>query len=544
MERRVADTIEAEYVVVGAGSAGCVIASRLAEQQHTVVLIEAGGSDQRRLVRRPGLTAPMHTVPSIQRTLDWGYKTTPQVHALDRMIPQYRGRIMGGSSSVNGMLWVRGNRANYDEWAALGNKGWDADTVNDLFRRIEDFEDGPDDYRGAGGPVGVTRSTTPTEASLQFIEQTSSVLGVPVLADYNGAEQEGASRFQVNVANGVRQSSSHAYLSGRELPTLTILKRRQAAKIVISNGRAVGVETFDKRGRRLQVRASREVIVSAGVFGSPQLLMLSGIGPQQHLAEHGIRAVADLPVGQNLHDHMFVPVTAHADVPGKGIPGFFAAAVVRDLLGRETFLRTSMFEAVAFVRSSLATSLPDIQLHVLPWSYPSPNSDSFDVYRDPVPSITVHSTLIYPKSRGSLRLACTDPRQSPLIDFNYLQHPDDAEVLAQGIERVREVMASPGMRRLVRPELHPGRTLTGDALRDEMRLRATTVFHGVGTCRMGVDERCVVDPELRVRGVEGLRVADASVMPTITGGNTNAPSVMIGEKAAELLVASASRSAA
>lgn len=529
---------EADFVVVGAGSAGCAVASRLASTGASVILLEAGRKDTSVFVTKAGMIGPMHAVPQIKKKFDWSFYTTPQQHMLDRRIPQVRGKVVGGSSSINGMLWVRGNRANYDSWAAEGNTGWDADTVNGVYQRVEDFEDGANQWRGAGGPIRVTRHTQPTEASLQFQQAASDVLGVKILDDYNAAEQEGVSTFQQSVYGGLRFSSSRGFLTEIANPTLSLRTQVQVTRVVVENGRATGVEILDKGGRSSTIRAGREVILSAGVFGSPQLLQLSGIGPAGHLAEHGIDVVADLPVGDNLHDHLFVPTTyLMPNAVHRGKASYFARGALREFTRGGSFLANTVFETVGFVRTSLATDVPDLQIHVLPWAYPSPNQDAPIRHQvDKRPALTVMSTLIYPRSRGTLRLASTDPTAAPLIDMNYLAEPGDRQVLVEGVEMIREIMASAAFGDNVKAELHPGPAYDSAALKTEVLNRATTVYHGVGTCRMGVDEGAVVGPDLKVRGVEGLRVADASVMPSIIGGNTNAPSIMIGARCAELVL--------
>ena len=530
---------EADYVIVGGGSAGCAVAGRLAASGASVVLIEAGKNDRRNfLVNKPGMIGPMHAEPKLKATVDWGYHTIPQAFARKRELPQPRGKVLGGSSSINGLLWVRGNRANYDSWAAEGNEGWDADSVNALYQRAEDFEDGADAYRGAGGPIKVTRHNQPTEASLVFQQAAAETLDVKVQHDYNGAEQEGMSTFQQSASGGRRYSAARGYLHNQDLPTLTILTERHATRVVIENDRAVGVEVADKSGARQVVRAGREVILSAGVFGSAQLLMLSGVGHADHLTLHGITPIADLPVGDNLHDHMFVPLTF--EMPSalhRGLASYFAKGLAKELTRGNSFLVNSVFETVGFVRTSLATNVPDLQLHVLPWAYPSPNQDAPVRHEvDKRAALTIMSSLIYPKSRGTLRLRDGDPHSEPLIDFNYLAEPDDHTVLLEGVQMIRDIMASPVFGDRVKSEIHPGIALDAQAMKDEVTNRATSIYHGVGSCRMGVDDRAVVGPDLRVRGIEGLRVADASIMPSITGGNTNAPSIMIGEKCAQLIL--------
>jgi choline dehydrogenase len=537
---------EAEYVVVGGGSAGCAAAGRLAAAGKSVILIEAGKDDKRNfLVTKPGMIGPLHAEPKLKKLVDWGYHTVPQPHARNRELPQPRGKVLGGSSSINGLLWVRGNRANYDSWAAeIGEAGaaWNANAVNASYKRIEDFEDGASDYRGAGGPIKVTRHTQPTEASVAFKEATAATLNVKILDDYNAEEQEGISTFQQSAFKGLRYSASRGYLHDQELPTLSTLTQVQATRIVLEGSRAVGVEVLDRKGARHIIRARSEVILSAGAFGSPQLLMLSGIGPADHLKENGVRLVVDLPVGDNLHDHMFVPTTWEMPTAlHHGTPAYFARGLAKEVTVGHSFLENSVFEQVGFVRTSLATDVPDLQLHVLPWAYPSPNQDApirHDV--DKRAALTVMSSLIYPRSRGTLRLRNADPLSEPLIDFNYLAEPDDHKVLLEGVQMIRDIMANPSLRGKVLSEIHPGKALDAEAMKSEVTNRATSIYHAVGSCRMGADSdsRAVVTPDLKVRGIDGLRVADASIMPSIIGGNTNAPSVMIGDRVADFILGS------
>jgi choline dehydrogenase len=529
----------ADYVVVGAGSAGCVLAKRLAESGASVVLLEAGGPDKTRLVRKPGLIAVFHNVPQLKKRLDWGFYSSPQKNALDRKIPQVRGRVLGGSGSINGMLFVRGHRKNYDDWAAEGCEGWAFDDVLDSYKRLENWEDGATDLRGAGGPIQVTRQKDLTPASEAFIEAVADTAGVKRNDDYNGAEQEGVGIFQQSVADGLRYSSSVGYLDDHGLSNLSVLTNVTVGRVVIDKGRATGVEVITKKGKGT-IRASKEVVLAAGAFGSPHLLMLSGVGPAGHLREHGIEVRADLPVGDNLHDHMFVPMTFVMDTArNKGTAPYFAKGVAKEYTRGGTWVARTVFEAVGFVRSGQAGDVPDIQLHALPWSYPFPNQDAPIRHAvDKRPALTIMPTLIYPKSRGTVRLSSSDPLAAPVIDPGYLSEPDDARLLLDGIELVREVMANKIIAGGVKEELSPGPQFPDRAtMAEELPNRATTVYHPVGSCRMGTDERAVVDPALRVRGVEGLRVADASIMPSIIGGNTNAPSLMIGEHAAKLILA-------
>ncbi|WP_370962744.1 GMC family oxidoreductase [Amycolatopsis sp. cg9] len=542
MAKRAPRSDEADYVVVGSGSSGAAVAGRLAQAGASVIVLEAGKSDSQLLVTKPGMVAPMHAVPQLKGLVDWGYYSVPQKHVLDRRMPVPRGKVVGGSSSVNGMVYVRGNRANFDSWAAEGNEGWDADRVNAAYKRMEDFEDGENAFRGAGGPIRITRNKIPQEGTLQFLEATADAIGCEILDDYNAESQEGVSRMQQNAADGLRYSASRGYLHHAP-PSLQLQSRVLAKKVLVENGRATGVEVVDAGGGRRTVRAGKEVILAAGVVGSAQLLMLSGVGHAEHLKEHGIDVVADLPVGDNLHDHMFHALTFQVSSSKlRGTAPFFARGLAKELLRPgSTFLANSVFEAVAFLRTSQAGAVPDLQLHLLPWAYVSPNQDAPIRHAvDKRGALTVLTTLIYPKSRGTLRLASADPTAAPLIDFQYLADPADLEVLGEGSEMVREIMASKAFGGAVKEEIHPGENLKGQALRDAILNRATSVYHGVGTCRMGVDELAVVGPDLKVRGVDALRVCDASIMPSITGGNTNAPCIMIGEMGAQLVLGSRS----
>lgn len=539
MVKKVPRGSEADYVVVGSGSSGAAIAGRLAESGASVIVLEAGKTDEKLLVTKPGMIGPLHSVPQLKKLVDWGYYSVPQKHVLGRAMPVPRGKVVGGSSSVNGMVYVRGNRANFDSWAAEGNVGWDADSVNATYKQMEDFEDGENAFRGAGGPIRVTRIKSPQEGSLQFVQATADTIGCAVLDDYNAESQEGVSRMQQNAAGGLRYSASRGYLHNLAAPTLELQSEVLVTRVVIENGRATGVEVTDSDGTRRTIRAGKEVILSAGFVGSAQLLMLSGVGHAAHLRELGIDVVADLPVGDNLHDHMFHAMTFQASSSKlKGTAPYFARGLARELIRPgTTFMANSVFEAVAFLRTSQAGAVPDLQLHLLPWAYVSPNQDEPIRHKvDKRTSLTVLATLIYPKSRGTLRLASADPMSAPLIDFQYLADPADLEVLGEGSEMVREIFASPAFNGSVKGETHPGKGLRGQELRDAILNRATSVYHGVGTCRMGVDELAVVGPDLKVRGVEGLRVCDASIMPSITGGNTNAPCIMIGEMGARLVL--------
>jgi choline dehydrogenase-like flavoprotein len=530
---------EADYVVVGAGSAGCVLAARLAGSWARVVLVEAGGSDRTKLVRKPGLIAAVHSVPQLKARLDWGYYSVPQSGALDRKIPQTRGKVLGGSASVNGMLFVRGNAANYDSWAAEGCEGWSYADVLPSFKKLESWENGESEFRGGAGPIKVRRQTDVTSATLGFMEAFADTAGVKVLEDYNGESQEGIAIVQQSAHDGLRYSSSVGYLDDHGMAQLDVVTGVTVARVVLEKGRAAGVEVIAEDGARKVVRAAREVVLCAGVFGSAQLLQLSGIGPAGHLRSVGVDVVQDLPVGDNLHDHLFVPMCfLMPEARNKGTAPYFARGFVKEMARGGTWVGRTVFESVGFVRSPNAGSVPDLQIHVLPWSYPGPNQDAPIRHKaDPRRTLTVMPTLIYPHSRGTLRLASADPLAAPLIDPAYLREAADTRLLLDGMEMVREAMAHRSLSGRMQGESSPGTAYANRAaLAAELPNRATTVYHPVGTCRMGVDERAVVDPALRVRGIEGLRVADASIMPSIVGGNTNAAALMIGEHAAGLIL--------
>ncbi len=535
---------QADYVIVGAGSAGCAVARRLAESGASVVLVEAGRPDDKGLAKMlfqtPGSINVMHSTPQLKKIFDWGYKSVPQEHALNREIPQFRGRVLGGSSSVNGMIFVRGNKQNFEDWAAEGCEGWDYEGVLPYFKRMEDFEGGESQVRGAGGPIKVTVKHDLTPATHSFLDAAAAKGGIKRNEDYNGVDQEGIGPIQQSAAKGLRYSAAQGYVHDKALPNLAVVVNTQVTRVVIEGSRAVGVETVDAKGNKDVIRAGREVVLSAGVMGSAQLLMLSGVGHADHLKQHGITVVADLPVGDNLHDHLFVPISFQMDSAlHRPKPVYFMRGLMKERHRKDgsTWAGHSSFETTGFVRTSYAEKAPDLQLLSIHWVYPGPNSDDSSKRIVPPttkPGQTLFSTLIYPRSRGTLRLASADPTAAPRFDPAYLKEKQDSEVLIEGINLIREIMAGTGDST---GELSPGIVgKTDAALREALPNVVHTVYHPVGTCRMGADERAVVDPKLRVLGIEGLRVADASIMPSVTGGNTNAPSMMIGEKAADLIL--------
>ena len=531
-----------DYVVVGAGSAGCVIAARLTEDPDvSVLLLEAGGSDRTMLCRTPGMMSILHVVPQLKKKVDWGFKTASNGHTQDRQIPYVRGKLLGGSSAVNGMVFVRGHRQNFDDWRDSGCPGWGYDDVLPYFKRLETFEDGESAHRGGSGPIQVVRSEVEVSPmSDAFGEAVQRTCGVAWNDDYNGELQEGVGRVQVNAKDGLRYSTSEAYLHpnlGR--PNLHVQSGALVHKVLLEGTRAVGVQ-YSVGGKLAEARVTQEVVLSGGAIGSPQLLMLSGIGPAAHLAEHGIAVHADLPVGQNLHDHLFVPLVFLAPSAGHTGTGWhFLKTIVREKLkpGSTWFSRT-VFETMAWLKTSASQPIPNLQVHTLPWSYPAPNRDNdHEIPKvDLRAALTVEPTLIYPESRGEVRLLSANPGDKPFIDPHFLEERADVEHLLDGIDLCREIMGAQGMAPKLDGEFEPGPAYQDrQAMARELPNRVATVYHPVGTCRMGTDERAVVGPDLRVRGIEGLRVADASIMPSVTGGNTNAPSIMIGEKAADLI---------
>ncbi|MGW4531724.1 GMC family oxidoreductase [Nocardia sp. NPDC004340] len=530
----------ADYIVVGGGSAGAAAARRIADAGAEVLLLEAGGRNDSQLVRVPGMVGPMHGVGRLQRSVTWQPRTSPQPDAAGRRVSQMHGRGLGGGGAVNGMIWSRGHHKNYDDWAAAGCAGWSHTDVLPIFKRMEAFEDGANEYRGGSGPIGVTRARDLAEVTTAFLDTLATTAGVAHNADYNAAEQEGVSVAQWNAAGGRRQSSAEAYLRDAP-PNLHVRTGAQVTRIIIDKGTAVGVEVATKRGTERLI-AHQEVIVSAGSFRSAQLLMLSGIGPAEHLAGHGIPTLSDLPVGEGLQDHPVVPVVYNVTRgPVLGPAKLLTAMAKERIRPSSTFLAGSYMEGVAHLRSEYADAVPDLQFFATPLGRRGADATIPGVHPDiDGACFTVYVVLLYPQSSGTVRLASRDPHVAPVIDPRYLSASADLDVLMSGVELVREAMAHPRASSYVRAEVAPGRAATTpEAVREDVRQRISSVYHPTGTCRMGVDERAVVDPNLKVRGIERLRVADASVMPSIPGGNTNAPSMMIGERAAQLVLENA-----
>jgi choline dehydrogenase len=516
-----------DYVIVGAGSAGCVLAARLSEKPSTrVLLLEAGRAETPREAVVPAAFSRM-----FKTACDWAYETEPEPALDGRRLYWPRGKVLGGSSTLNAMVYVRGHRADYDGWAALGNPDWSFADVLPYFRRAEDQQRGASDLHGIGGPLRVSDLRTVNPLSRAFVA-AGLELGFPANPDFNGLDQLGFGLYQVTQRYGRRESAATAYLRpARRRANLALRTGAHATRVALERGRAVGVE-YVSNGRREQVRAAREVVLCGGSVNSPQLLMLSGIGPAEHLRSLGIDVACDLPgVGENLQDHLAVMVAYECRKPVTLANAERLAGLLSYLLFRRGPLTSNVAEAGAFVITQPAVRLPDIQFHFGPvWFV------EHGLANPPGHGFTFGPTLLRPQSRGRIRLRTADPLMPPAIHASYLTQSADVAPLVAGIRLARRLAATRAFADFRGGETAPGPTVTDDpGLAAYVRARAETLYHPVGTCRMGADAAAVVDGCLRVRGVEGLRVVDASVMPTIVGGNTNAPTIMIAEKAAELI---------
>jgi choline dehydrogenase len=523
-----------DFVVVGAGSAGCVLANRLSAGGRTVALLEAGPPANRSFkVRAPGMYLALFRSP-----LDWGFRTEPQRHVDDRAVYYPRGKLLGGSSGTNAMIYIRGHRANYDEWRDLGNPGWGYADVLPYFKRSEDNPRGPSEYHGRGGPLRVEDGRS-SPASHAFVEAVSSRCKVPINTDFNGAEQAGAGLHQHTVRGGRRCDTATAFLDPvRGRANLTVITGALATGIALDGDRATGVRA--RVGGVERVIEGREIILAAGAIGSPHLLLLSGIGAPDELRAVGVEPRHTLPgVGKHLEDHLsiYLVYAAAARSPVRTLsPSRFAGWGLQYLLARRGPIAVCPGEAGAFVRTRPESALPDNQFYFTPWGVPPPNTDEhrgLQIGRH----VTMWPTLLYPRSVGEVRLRSADPAAAPIIDPRYLSAPEDLEHFVVGAKLAREIAATAPLAGMLGPEVWPGPGVrSDDELRAYIRSNLGTVFHPTGTCKMGTDPDAVVDPELRVHGLRGLRVADASIMPRIIGGNTNAPAIMIGEKAADLVL--------
>jgi choline dehydrogenase len=523
-----------DYVIAGAGTAGCVLAARLTEDPDVrVCLIEAGGWDKHPFIHVPALVGAAIGRPE----LNWRFLTVPQPALGGRQVPVPRGRVVGGSGSINGMVYFRGMPQDYDDWAARGNTGWSWREVLPYFIRSENNEDVRDRWHGQGGPINVRHMANPNPLNAVFSAAFASVGGFTPCDDFTGPRPEGYGLRQGTIRRGRRDSSAVAFLHpARGRPNLTVLTNALVRRVLVDGTRATGVEV-SVEGQPRTLQAERETLVCTGAVQSPQLLMLSGIGDPAELARHGIAVRHALPgVGRDYHDHLAVPVlmeTRNTESYGLSVRTLprSAVALAQYLLARGGPLASNVFESTAFIRSTDGLDRPDLQIVFQParrnrGTFPLPLGHGF----------ALSTVSLYPRSRGSIRLKDANPASAPLIDPALLGDPADLAPLMRGLKLSRELFASAPFARYRAVEVAPGpQVRTDDELAAYVRKASSTVHHPVSSCRMGVDELAVVDPQLRVRGLEGLRVVDASVFPSIVGGNTNAPVVMIAEKAADLM---------
>ena len=521
--------MQADYIIVGAGSAGCAMAYRLAEAGKSVIVIETGGSDVGPFINMPAaLSYPMG-----MKRYDWGYRSEPEAHLGGRTLACPRGKVVGGSSSINGMIYVRGHARDFDHWAETGADGWAYADVLPYYKRMEDWHDGgrggDAGWRGRGGPLHVTRGPGTNPLTQAFVTAGAQA-GYELTADYNGEKQEGFGPFDATIWQGNRWSAASAYLRPAQATGNCKIVRGTAARIVMDGTRATGVELTNGQ----IITAASEVIIAASAINSPKLLMLSGIGPAVHLAEHGIPVVADRAgVGQNLQDHLelYIQMAAKGrhslykywSMMGKGFVG------ARWLFTKTGVGASNQFEAAGFIRSKAGLDYPDIQFHFLPIAVRYDGTGAREGFQ-------AHVGPMRSKSRGAVTLASADPDAAPKINFNYMSHPDDWEEFRACIRLTREIFAQDAFSPFRTLELVPGEDAQSDeALDATIREHAESAYHPCGTCKMGRadDPLAVVDPDGRVIGVENLRVADSSIFPRITNGNLNAPSIMVGEKMAD-----------
>ena len=529
-----------DFIVTGAGSAGCAVAARLSESgRHRVLLLEAGDRD-----RYPWIHVPLgYHKTFVNPKVNWMFESEPEAELNGRVLYQPRGKVLGGTSSINGMVYMRGTPADYDGWRQSGCEGWDWDSVLPFFRKAQDQARGESEHHGVGGPLRVTdhRWKPPLAAALV---EASIQAGIPANPDFNGPRQEGVGYYQTTIGDGRRWSAARAYLrDARGRRNLTVATGAHATRVLVEQGRAVGVE-YRQKGALRTARARREVVVSGGVYGSPQLLLLSGIGPADHLRDRGVPVLHDLPgVGANLHDHFNTYVSFRCAKPvtmndlALSLPKRLAAAA-QYAIGRTGPLASMGLFVGAMVRSDPRFEWPDLQINMFAWS--TKERLRTGIVPHPFSAFSISPVHLRPDGRGTVRLKSPDPLAAPEIRFNFLKSEEDFRALIYGMRLSREIAHQPALKDYVVEEVAPGPAVETDAqLRDDIRARAISNYHPVGTCRMGRGTDAVVDPQLRVHGIAGLRVADASIMPSIVAGNTNAPAIMIGEKAADMILRAA-----
>jgi choline dehydrogenase len=504
-----------------------VLAARLTEDPSVrVTLLEAGGKD-----RHPNIKIPAAFAKQFRTKLDWDFATEPEPYCDGRSLYIPRGKALGGSSSMNAMLYVRGRPLDYDLWESQGAAGWSWNDVRPYFLRAEDNTRGASEHHSVGGPLHVADERSPRPLTARFLAAAESA-GIPRIPDYNGPEQDGASPAQVTQHNGRRWSTADAYLRpALHRPNLEVVTHAQVLRLELAGSRVTGVSYRRRRGRE-QIAGGSEVILCAGALGSPQLLMLSGIGPAEHLREVGLPVVHDLPgVGLNLQDHPYVACVWESRVGGSLFDAEKPRFLAEWLLRRSGPLTSTVAEAFAFVRSRPGLPAADLQFHFAPAYFVDNGFDEFDGH-----AFTMGPVLVSPRSRGSVRLRSADPTAKPRILTNSLAEPEDIAALIAGVRLAREITARDPLASAAGRELFPGSNVESEAdIEAFIRQRVDLLYHPTGTCRIGADEQAVVDPQLRVRGLEGVRIADASVMPVVPGGNTNAATIMVGERAADLV---------